>query len=301
VPKKPWENISIDLITGLLPSTIGVTKPADAILVIIDRFMKIAKYFLVRKTLDASQLAQILVTRIVKDFGTPKSIVSDRGSIFTSAFWSSLYYYMKTKHQLSTIYYPQTDGQIKRQNQVLEYYLYCYIDYYQDDWVKILPFVEFIYNNSIHASTGETPFYSLYGYHPEHTWDVEVNISGGEAPTACQWVVRIKEVYAWLAKRLKAAAEYQAKYYNKNYTPKEYNVGNWVLLSSKNIMIPRPSKKLDYRFLRPFQIWELIGKQLYQLMLLKAYSRIHPVFHVLLLEPYYHREGEGVPTLPLPI
>jgi hypothetical protein len=76
----------MNLITGLPPSTNRVVKLADVILVIVDYFTKIAKYFLLRKTLDVSQLAQILVTRIVKDFGTPKSIMSDRGSIFTSAF-----------------------------------------------------------------------------------------------------------------------------------------------------------------------------------------------------------------------
>jgi transposase InsO family protein len=74
-----------------------------------------------------------LVTRIVKDFGTPKSIVSDRGSIFTSAFWLSLYYYIKTKRRLSTAYHPQTDGHTKRQNQFLEHYLRSYIDYHQNN------------------------------------------------------------------------------------------------------------------------------------------------------------------------
>jgi hypothetical protein len=43
---------------------------------------------------------------------------------------------------------------------------------------------------------------------------------------ARQWVARIKEVHTRLAERLKAAAEYQAKYYNKNHTPKEYNIGD---------------------------------------------------------------------------
>jgi Integrase zinc binding domain len=45
VPKKPWEDISMDLITGLPPSTDRVAKPVDTILVIVDCFMKIAKYF----------------------------------------------------------------------------------------------------------------------------------------------------------------------------------------------------------------------------------------------------------------
>jgi hypothetical protein len=48
----------------------------------------------------------------------------------------------------------------------------------------------------------------LYGYYLEHTWDVEVDVPGGEAPVACQWAIKIKEVHAWLAERLKATAEY---------------------------------------------------------------------------------------------
>jgi hypothetical protein len=47
MPKKPWEDIFINLIMGLPTSNNGVTKLADAILVIINYFMKIAKYFLV--------------------------------------------------------------------------------------------------------------------------------------------------------------------------------------------------------------------------------------------------------------
>src|SRR2546430_15754662 len=65
-----------------------------------------------------------------------------------------------------------------------------------------------------------------------------------------------------------------------------------VLLSSKNIRLSRPSKKLDNRFLGPFRIIEAIGKQAYQLDLPKAYSRIHSVFHVSLLEPYRRHPGE---------
>ena len=36
----------------------------------------------------------------------------------------------------------------------------------------------------VHASTGITPFYAMYGYHPEFTWDVEGDVPEGEAPAA---------------------------------------------------------------------------------------------------------------------
>src|SRR3989440_8019729 len=89
-----------------------------------------------------------------------------------------------------------------------------------------------------------------------------------------------------LAERLQEASEYQMKYYNQGHAPRQYRVGDEVLLSSKNIRLSCSSKKLDNRFLGPFRIIEAIGKQAYWLNLLKAYSRIHSVFHVSLLESY---------------
>jgi hypothetical protein len=48
----------------------------------------------------------------------------------------------------------------------MEQYLRSYINYRQDDWVKWLPLAEFAYNNSVHSSTGVTPFFALMGLHP---------------------------------------------------------------------------------------------------------------------------------------
>ena len=107
-----------------------------------------------------------------------------------------------------------------------------------------------------------------------------------EAPAAHERAAAIKAEREQLAERLREASEYQAKYYNQRHAPQRYRVGDEVLLSSKNIRLSRPSKKLDNRFLGPFRIIEAIGKQAYRLDLPKAYSRIHPVFHVSLLEPY---------------
>ena len=56
----------------------------------------------------------------------PDSIVSDRGSVFTSEYWSSLCYEMGIKLRLSTALHPQTDGQTERQNQEVETYLRIY-------------------------------------------------------------------------------------------------------------------------------------------------------------------------------
>ena len=53
----------------------------------------------------------------------PAGVVSDRGTVFTNAFWSTLCYYAKIKRRMSTAFHPQTDSQTEKQNQILEYFL----------------------------------------------------------------------------------------------------------------------------------------------------------------------------------
>src|SRR5438876_9342725 len=84
---------------------------------------KMVKYFPIREMIAAPQLAELFCNKIIKQYGTLRSIVTDRGSIFTSKYWSTLCYYMKAKHKLSTAFHPQTDGQTEHQNQILEHYL----------------------------------------------------------------------------------------------------------------------------------------------------------------------------------
>jgi hypothetical protein len=60
----------------------------------------------------------------------------------------SFFLFMKVKKRLSTAFYPQTDGQIERQNQTLEYYFRIFCAYQQDDWVAYLGFAVFVYNKN---------------------------------------------------------------------------------------------------------------------------------------------------------
>ena len=67
---------------------------------------------------------------------------------------------------MSTVYYPQTDGQTEHVNQALEQYLRCYIDYSLSNWSDLLPSAEFAYNNQAHKGIKESLFYLEYGRHP---------------------------------------------------------------------------------------------------------------------------------------
>jgi hypothetical protein len=70
-----------------------------------------------------------------------------------------------------------------------------------------------------------------------------------------------------------------------------------VWLSHRNIKTNRPSEKLDYRKLGPFQIVSKRGNAAYQLRLPCTMSRLHPVFNVSLLEPYRGSPEHATPAL----
>jgi len=56
----------------------------DTILVIVDRYTKIVTFVLTTKKCTSVDLVDILVNEIVRRFGIPAGIISDRGSVFTS-------------------------------------------------------------------------------------------------------------------------------------------------------------------------------------------------------------------------
>ena len=63
------------------------------------------------------------------------------------------------------------------------------------------------------------------------------------------------------------------------------------MLLTKNLRQLRLNKKLAYCFTRLFQIIAIRGTQAYKLELLLI-MKVHPTFHVSLLEPYQRRPGE---------
>ena len=64
----------------------------------------------VKVTIDALGLAEVIIDVVVRHYGLPDLIVTNRGSLFTSKFWSSLSYFLDIKQKLSTAFHPQTDG-----------------------------------------------------------------------------------------------------------------------------------------------------------------------------------------------
>ncbi|KAF8750365.1 Reverse transcriptase (RNA-dependent DNA polymerase) [Rhizoctonia solani] len=140
----PLKSISMDFIVKL-PTSHG----CNTIWVVVDCFSKMA-HFIPLSRLSRPRLGLTFLQHIFQAHGLPDTIISDRGSIFVSQFWTRLHKLIGVRLKHLTAYHPRTNGQTKRINQILEAYLRCYTSYQQDDWVDYLPLAEFAYNNPLY-------------------------------------------------------------------------------------------------------------------------------------------------------
>lgn len=157
-PCKPWEEIAMDFIVEL-PNSRGHTM----IWTVIDLFSKQAHFIPCKGLPSAQHLACLFVHHIYQLHGVPKCIISDRGVQFTVKFWRNFLCYIGSAQGLSSAFHPSTNGAVEWTNTMVECYLRAYVSYQQDNWCELLPFAETAYNNSVHRSTGFTPFKIVTG------------------------------------------------------------------------------------------------------------------------------------------
>ncbi|GMF54812.1 unnamed protein product [Phytophthora fragariaefolia] len=113
----------------------------------------------------AKQTARLFVDMVFRHHGMPIDIVSDRDPRFTARFWQEVFTLLGTQLSMSTADHPQIDGQTERVNRVLVDALKSYAHSFRH-YKDCLPMTEFAINNSVHVSTGHTPFYVNAMRHP---------------------------------------------------------------------------------------------------------------------------------------
>ena len=115
----PFQNVAMNLITGLLER-----HNHNTILTIVDQGCSHAAVFLPCNTkITGAGIAQPYFNNIVRWFGIPKRIISDRDPRFTSHFSRALATKLGIDQNLSTAFHPQTDGLSECKNQWVEQYL----------------------------------------------------------------------------------------------------------------------------------------------------------------------------------
>ena len=163
--------------------------------------------------------------------------------------------------------------------------------------MKCLPMVQYAINDSVHASTGYSPFELVYGERPFSGLDHYLSAALGMDhlhPQSTRFVLKWKAMVDSARKKILRSQIDAAKHYNKSRRDVSFTVGAKVLLSSRSLTAPthRDTKwKLRPTYYGPFSIEDVLraedGMPAAYRLRLPLHWKVHSVFPVSRLREYY--------------
>ena len=149
----------MDILSGL-PTT---KEKYKHVLLVVDSYSKWCECFPLR-TQEATEVAAVLFREIISRYGSPRSLVSDRGRNFMSNLVKALAELFEIKWTYTSAYHPMTNGLVESKNSYILQALHAYCKGQQDDWPELLPGIMMAYRSTpATQSTDFSPFFLLYG------------------------------------------------------------------------------------------------------------------------------------------
>ena len=133
VSEKPWTHLTVDFITKL-----PVVAGKDTILIVCNRLSKMIHFVAATEGILAEGLARLFRDNVWKLHGLSESMVLDKEPQFAAELTKELNRMLGIETKLSTVFHPQTDGQMEQMNQELEQYFQFFVDHWQKDWPEWL-------------------------------------------------------------------------------------------------------------------------------------------------------------------
>ncbi|GKC76862.1 reverse transcriptase domain-containing protein [Tanacetum coccineum] len=161
MPQNPIQNVEIFDVwgidfMGLFPSSRG----NRYILVDVDYMSK----WVEAKTLhtnDARVVCRFL-KQLFSRFGTPRAIISDRGTYFCNDQFAKVLAKYGVTHRLSTSYHPQTSGQVEVSNRGLKRILERTVGEHRAKWADKLDDALWAFRTDFKTPIGCTPYKLVY-------------------------------------------------------------------------------------------------------------------------------------------
>ncbi|MCO5588889.1 hypothetical protein L7F22_042850 [Adiantum nelumboides] len=216
----------------------------------------------------------------------------------TSFFWKGLFQNLGTKLNLSSAYHPQPDGQSEIANSIVLDLLKAYVmevDQH-NQWEKYLPLVEYAYNNTMHTSTGKTPFEAIEGRSKVPL----ILKMHGKIFAADEYSRDLRDSFAKIKEAISIVQQKHKATADKHRQPVHFSTNDWVLLKFPKARLRHTMgkswhgeltghqkyyAKLACRYYGPFQILRPINETAYQLKL-PSHWPVHSAFHVSLPKAY---------------
>ncbi len=277
IPHRPWSHLSLDFVTGLPPS-----QGNPVILVVVDRFSKAARFISLPKLPSAKETAELIMNHVIRVFGIPLYIISDRGPQFSSRFWGAFCKLVGGTASLSSGFHPESNGQTERINQDLETTLRCMVANNPTSWATYIIWAEYAHNTLQSSATRLSPFECKFGYSPPLFPEEESQVN---IPSARRFVQRCRQTWRKVRRALLQTSErYQRQANRRRRMAPDFLAGQRVWLATKSLPLRVESRKLSQKYIGPFLIARKVNPVSFRLFHPRS-LRINPTFHVSLLKP----------------
>ncbi|GBG77800.1 hypothetical protein CBR_g25731 [Chara braunii] len=153
IPDGPEESVSIDFTDMGKVSKNGYSQ----VMVIVDQFSKFLNLIPLPPHAPTELVVREFRQKYILQFGTPKTLVSDRDPRFISTEWKDFTSQLGIKLCMTSGRHPEANGLAEEINQTVFQLLRALIIPDQKTWDEELYSVKGLYNNSIHSATGMTP------------------------------------------------------------------------------------------------------------------------------------------------
>ncbi|CAI5657160.1 unnamed protein product [Oreochromis niloticus] len=208
------------------------------VLVLTDHFTKLAHAFPCTNQ-TAKQVAKKLWDHVFCVYGFPERIHSDHGANFESELLAELLKFSGVSKSHTTAYHPMGNGGTERFNRTLGNMLRSLPLREKNKWPQQIQSLTFVYNATVHETTGFAPFQLMFGRITRLPVDVMFR------QVLCDPVVvdhksYVKTLMSHLHEAARIAQTHaikeqdkQAKGYNRKVKGTHLNIGDRVLIANK--------------------------------------------------------------------
>ena len=239
------------------------------------------------------RIAEILLRRVIRYFGYPREIRSDRGSVFIAEALVALYAELGIKSSPSTAYHHQAIGLVERWHSVLKSFILTALASDSDmDWASYLPTLELAYNAAVNSSTGYSPFFVVHGRQCVLPTDVILGPPRAQSRDLPKFVKdrleQLSVTYDAVSQKLRLNALHAQRAYDlKRDVSLSFKPGDRVLVL-RGEFVDGNLPKGQLPLMGPFTIDADVGNGNYRLTDLHT-RRIHDVINIARLVPYPSR------------
>ena len=253
----PFDRVGVDCL-GPLPVTHSGNR---YIVVFTDYFTKWPEAFAV-PDIKAPRIAQLLLDHIIARHSAPRHLLSDRGKNFLSKVVQAACDLYQIQKCNTTAFRPSTNGLTERYNQSLMQSLSHYTSSNQKDWDVNLQALLFGFRIAPSPTTGESPFYLLYGRDPILPVEVPLKPPTEISPTILSYratlVRQMQLTHRVASEQIQLSQQAMKDLYDRKSKPYPYKVGDLVWLFTPKTQ-KGLSKKLLHNWHGPYRLVEQLS------------------------------------------